>query len=282
MKKFRGLFQLIRFELPFAAGVCVVMGQLFALGAFASASVTAIAFLSVLFVSASILVSNDYFDVESDAINAPERPIPSGAVAPSEALSLSVALAAAGLMLSFLLGAPALACSVLLLGIGFMYNRVFKKSGLPGNLLVSISVGMAFVYGGVSVGMPFNRIVWFFALIAALIDLGEEIAADAMDMEGDRIIQSNSLAIRHGRHAALRFSRNVFFLVIILTAVPFFLRWFPLAYVVPIGIMDLAIAYSALCLPESDDKKGREHIRRLYLGATAGLLLFLLMKLLGV
>ena len=31
MEKLKGLFRLMRFELPFAAGVCVVMGQLFAL-----------------------------------------------------------------------------------------------------------------------------------------------------------------------------------------------------------------------------------------------------------
>ena len=115
--------------------------------------------------------------------------------------------------------------------VGFLYNRKFKKSGLPGNIMVSFSVGMTFIYGGVSVEMPFNRIVWFFAVIAALIDLGEEIAADAMDMAGDRLIHSNSLAIRHGSRTALRVSGGIFFLVIGLTVVPFLLQWFALAYV---------------------------------------------------
>jgi len=282
MKKLRGLFRLIRFELPSAAGVCVVMGQLFALEAFASVRETAYAFLSLFFVSSSILASNDYFDVETDRINAPDRPIPSGIVTPSEALSFSVLLALAGLLFSFLLGAPALACSTGLLIIGFLYNRKFKQTGLPGNLMVSFSVGMTFVYGGVSVGMPFNKTVWFFAAIAAMIDLGEEIAADAMDMAGDRLIRSNSLAILYGRRAALRVSGTIFLLVVVLTAVPFLLRWFPLAYVVPIAVMDIAIAYSTLHLLTSDNHGGRAHIRLLYLGATAGLLLFLMMKLLGV
>ena len=71
---------------------------------------------------------------------------------------------------------------------------------------------MTFIYGGVSVGMPSNRIVWFFAVIAALIDLGEEIAADAMDMAGDRLIHSNSLAIRHGSRTALESVDVSFFL----------------------------------------------------------------------
>lgn len=269
----------MRFELPFAAGVCVTIGQLFALGAPASISKTAYAFLSVFFISASILVLNDYFDVETDRINAPHRPIPSGAVSRPEALSFSILLMVAGLLLSYFLGAPAFACSIVLLIIGFLYNRKFKKSGLPGNLMVSFSVGMTFVYGGVSVGMPFNNVVWFFGLIAALVDLGEEIAADAMDMAGDRIIQSRSLALRFGRDAALRISGGIFFLVIALTVVPFLLGWFTIEYLVPIAVMDVLIAYSTLRLLKSDDHEGRKHIRRLYLGATAGLLLFLLMRL---
>ena len=92
MKKLKGFLRLIRFELPFAAGVCVVMGQLFALGEFAPVAITAAGFLSVFLISASILVSNDYFDIETDKINAPDRPIPSNLVSLTEALSFSIIL----------------------------------------------------------------------------------------------------------------------------------------------------------------------------------------------
>lgn len=103
-----------------------------------------------------------------------------------------------------------------------------------------------------------------------------------MDMAGDRIIQSRSLALRFGRDVALRISGGIFLLVIALTGVPFLLRWFTIEYLVPIAVMDVLIAYSTLRLLKSDDRAGRKHIRRLYLGATAGLLLFLLMRLFGV
>ena len=58
---------------------------------------------------------------------------------------------------------------------------------------------MTFIYGGMSVGLPFDKSIWFFAILAALIDLGEEIAADSMDMQGDILISSNSLAIKYGK-----------------------------------------------------------------------------------
>jgi geranylgeranylglycerol-phosphate geranylgeranyltransferase len=282
VKKLKGLLKLLRFELPFAAGVCVVMGQLFALGEFASVAITAAGFLSVFLISASILVSNDYFDIETDKINAPDRPIPSNLVSLSEALSFSVFLLIAGLVLSYLISISALMFSVGLAVIGFLYNRIFKKHGLAGNLMVSFSVGMTFVFGGLSVGLPFNKIVLFFAVIAALIDLGEEIAADSMDIKGDMLIDSNSIAIKYGKEAAIKTSVGIFFLVILLTIIPFLIKWFAVIYLIPIGIMDLAIVYSSLRLLKAEGEGGRKYIRNLYLGATAGLVVFLIMRLLGI
>ncbi len=281
MNKIKGLVRLLRSELPFSAGVCVVMGQILALGKFASFTETVFGFLSVFFISASILVLNDYFDVETDKLNAPHRPIPSNMVTPSEALSLSIALMLSGLVLSYLISIIALFISIILFIIGFLYNRNYKKSGLSGNLMVSFSVGMTFIYGGVSVGSPFNNIVWLFGAIAALIDLGEEIAADAMDMQGDLLINSRSLAIQYGKPAALRISSYIFLFVILLTSVPFILRWLPAIYLIPIAIMNLAIAYPSLRLLGSvnDANAGRKYIRWIYLGATLGLLVFILIRL---
>jgi geranylgeranylglycerol-phosphate geranylgeranyltransferase len=282
MKKIKGLFRLLRFELPFSAGVCVVMGQLLALGKFASITETLSGFFSVFFISASILVLNDYFDVETDKINSPDRPIPSNMVTLSEALILSITLLIFGLILGYLLSNLTLLICIILFIIGFLYNHKYKKSGLPGNLMVSFSVGMTFIYGGISVGLPFNKMVWFFGIIAALIDLGEEIAADAMDMQGDHLIHSNSLAIKYGKDSALKISSSLFFFVLLLTSIPFILKWFPFIYLIPIFIMDVAVIYSTFKLLKSKDEEGRKYIRWLYLGSTLGLLIFLLMRLIGI
>ncbi|MCE5270846.1 UbiA family prenyltransferase [bacterium] len=282
MRKLQGLFRLLRFELPLSAGVCVVLGQVLALGHFAPLLLTLKAFLSIFCISAAILVLNDCIDVETDRVNAPQRPIPSGAVRPAEALALAIALFAAGFVLGWRIGIAAFLCVLALAAIGYLYNRHFKKTGLPGNLMVSFSVGMTFIYGGISVGLTFDRMVWFFGLIAALVDLGEEIAADAMDAAGDRLIGSRSLAIRHGGRAALRVSACIFLLVLALTAVPFVLGWFRPVYLIAIGFMDLSIAISLHGLLKAGANGGRKYIRRLYLGATAGLVLFLLLRLAGV
>jgi geranylgeranylglycerol-phosphate geranylgeranyltransferase len=282
MNKIKGLLKLIRFELPFSAGVCVVMGQLLALGEFASIPVTVFGFMSVFLISASILVMNDYFDVETDKINAPHRPIPSNLVTPNEALYFSLFLLLAGIILGYLISVTVFLISILLAVIGFLYNRYFKKSGLPGNLMVSFSVGMTFIYGGASVGLPFHKMVLFFGLIAALIDLGEEIAADAMDIKGDQLINSNSLAIKFGRSTALKISASIFFLVVLLSFFPFILNWFSIIYMIPIGLMGVSIIYPAFRLLNTDNDEGRKYIRRIYLGAIAGIIIFLVMRLLGI
>jgi len=282
MNKIKGLLKLLRFELPFSAGVCVVMGQLLALGEFASAAVTVFGFMSVFLISASILVMNDYFDVETDKINAPHRPIPSNLVTPNEALYFSLLLQLAGILFGYLISVTVLLISIVLAVTGFLYNRYFKKSGLPGNLMVSFSVGMTFIYGGASVGLPFHKMVLFFGLIAALIDLGEEIAADAMDIKGDQLIKSNSLAIKYGKSASLKISSFIFFFVILLSFIPFILNWFPIIYLVPIGIMDISIAYPALRLLNSKNEEGRKFIRWIYLGAISGIIIFIVMRLVGI
>ncbi|MCC6549913.1 MAG: UbiA family prenyltransferase [Ignavibacteriaceae bacterium] len=282
MRRIKGLIKLMRPELPFSAGLCVVMGQIFALGGVADLDVTLYGFFSIFLISAAILVLNDYFDIESDKVNSPHRPIPSGAVTPPEALIWAIVLFLAGIGLSFLLGMTAFVTALAVALVGFLYNRKYKKSGLPGNLMVSFSVGMTFIYGGISVGMPFHHTAWFFGLIAALVDLGEEIAADAMDAEGDKLINSKSIAIRYGRKTALTISSVLFSFVLILSVVPFLLGWFPLIYLIPVGIMDISIGWCTLRLLKSNGDEGRKHIRNLYLGATAGILVFLVMQVSGV
>ncbi|MFH1194254.1 MAG: UbiA family prenyltransferase [bacterium] len=281
-RKIKGLFKLLRFELPFAAGICVVLGQSLASGKIASVQITAIGFFSVFFTSAAILVLNDYFDVETDKINAPHRPIAANVVTKTEALAFAIILFIAGLILGYFISIPALICTAALSLIGFLYNRGFKKYGVYGNLMVSFSVGMTFIYGGITVGIPFDKAVWFFAIIASLIDLGEEIAADAMDAEGDKLIESHSIAIKYGKSTALKISGLIFGTVILLTIIPFVTGWFKLVYFLPFSLMDVAIGYSTIRLIRPEEREVRKLIRVIYLSGTIGLLIFLIMRVAGL
>jgi geranylgeranylglycerol-phosphate geranylgeranyltransferase len=173
-----------------------------------------------------------------------------------------------------------LVTAVALWSVGVLYNWRFKRSGLPGNLMVAFSVSMTFVFGGISVGRSDELLVWWFGAIAFLLDLGEEIAADAMDAEGDRLIGSRSLAIVHGRRAALRTSAGLFAALVVVSIVPFVLGRLEPIYLLPIGAMDAVIIYSVARLLDPAAQRPRATIRWIYLSGTVAVLVFISMRML--
>ena len=275
-KKLKGIIQIFRSELPFAAGICVVLGEIVALGKFPPIRELTLGFLCGFFISGSAIVLNDYFDLEVDKVNAPDRPLPAGMITPREAILLTVLATLIGLAASFLLGLSLFVLSAAFWWIGFLYNRKFKEAGLLGNLMVSSSVGITFVLGGMAVGEPWNKVVWCFALIAFFIDLGEEIAGDAMDMQGDKKRDSRSIAIVRGRSFALVISSLLFGLVILISLIPVIFRWLGTSYLLMIFITDvLIIVFTIRLLKSVTPEEGRSSMRGIYLGALFGMLAFI-------
>lgn len=277
--KLIGFFRLFRFELTFTAGVCVLLGEILAANGMPTVHQAVFGFLSVFCISATALILNDYFDVETDRINAPHRPIPSGAVTRTEALILSIVVALAGFFFGFLISVEALGIVLVVWLVGFLYNWRFKKTGLWGNLFVGFSVGMTFILGGIIVGDPFDVSVWYFALTTMLVDLGEEIAADSLDVEGDRKTGSRSLAVKFGPQHSMRIAAVIFALVVTGSAVPFIFGWFSWYYLLPILLWDAVILYSVKNLLDVNKKERLNDIRRIYLSGLVMLIVFISIKL---
>jgi geranylgeranylglycerol-phosphate geranylgeranyltransferase len=280
-QKNRGTIQLFRPELPFAAGVCVLLGEIIALGRFPSIREAVLGFACVFFISGSALILNDYFDLEVDKVNAPNRPLPSGLVSPSETIILTMITILVGLAAAIAISVPAFLLCIIAAIVGILYNWKFKEAGLLGNLMVSTSVALTFILGGVAVGKPWNKIVWMFSLIAFLIDLGEEIAGDAMDVEGDKKRGSKSIAILSGKALALRLSGSLFGLVVLISLIPVLFHWLGISYLIMILIMDaIILVFTARLLTSKTPAEGRQSMRRIYLGALVGMLAFLIGQLL--
>ena len=281
IRKIKAAIQIFRPELPFAAGVCVLLGELIALGKFPSVQQGVLGFVSVFFISGSALVLNDYFDLEVDKVNMPQRPLPSGILSPSDAIFLTVAAILIGLVSAWLISGTAFVFCALACVVGILYNWKYKEAGLPGNLMVSFSVAFTFLFGGIAVGEPWNKIVWTFGLIAFFIDLGEEIAGDAMDIEGDKKRGSKSIAIRYGRKTALLISAASFSLVVLISMVPAALQWLGISYMVMMFIMDaIIILFTVRLWRSKTSQEGRQSMRNIYLGALVGMLAFIIGSLL--
>jgi len=274
-RKFLALMRMTRPELPLSAGVCVLIGQVLALDGFPPLGRALTGFLLGVFLSGSAMVFNDLFDLEVDRINQPQRPLPSGLVQPREVVIFGLITALIALALAWTLNPLAFALSMVTWLLGFAYNWRVKSAGLWGNLIVATSVGMTLIMGGVSVGRLDQPALWIFALIAFLFDLGEEIAGDAMDMEGDRLRGSRSLAIRFGKRAALGVSCALFGVIILLTLLPLWLGGRSLVYWLPIAVTDLLIVFFTVRLLRAPTPRdGHQAMRGLYLSAAIGLAAF--------
>lgn len=281
-QKLKGILQIFRPELPLAAGLCVVIGELIALGAFPPFRMLVTGFACGFFLSGSALIFNDVFDLEVDRVNMPGRPLPAGILSPAEASALAIIAALIGLAAAWAFNPMALVPSFVIWVIGFLYNWKLKAMGLWGNLMVSISVGMTFIIGGVGVGQAWNRTVWIFGLLAFVIDLGEEIAGDAMDADGDRKRGSQSIAITRGRKAALRISTALFLLAVMLTFVPVIWGDLGALYLIPMSLADILILFFTMKLNRSQTPvEGRRSMRGIYISASLGLLAFLIGSFFG-
>ena len=276
----RTVAELARADLVLGAGLFVVAGEILALGQLPAAGTALLGFLAGLFVSGSANISNDYFDREVDRVNRPDRPLPSGRVSVAELWALFVAFAVTGLASAALLGPAVLALAAAVWGVALLYNVRLKEAGLLGNLAVAFYVSMTVVLGGLAAGAV-NGLVVTFAALAFLFDLGEEIASDAMDVEGDSIRSSRSIAATVGRAKALRISGVAFALFVALTFLPYAAGWLGPVYLACAAVAGLCMSYLAARLVRSATiAEGRVFVRRLYLAWGGFVVLFVLASLL--
>jgi geranylgeranylglycerol-phosphate geranylgeranyltransferase len=279
MLRIKAIIQLFRIELPLAAGVCTLIGATISAGKLPPLWIALSVFLCVFFISSSAMISNDYFDLDTDRVNAPNRPLPSGHALPRDAILLTFLTAILGLAAAAGIGLSALVVALVLWMIGLLYNRKGKATGLIGNLMVSACAGMVFIFGAIAVGEPWNPVSWTLGGLAFCFDLGEEIAADTMDVEGDRLRGSNSIAIIKGRRAALSNSGLLFGLFILISLLPVIFSWLGTLYLFILLIMDGYIIFCSLKIIRSQTAQaGRSWVRWNYLGVTFCLLVFLLAR----
>jgi len=275
-KKVKATLLLLRPELPFAAGVCVVLGELTALGSFPPFPSVLLGFVWGFFLSGSAMILNDYFDIEVDRVNAPHRPLPSGLISPATAIILTIITTLIGLVSSLLISQAAVLLYIFFWVVGLLYNWKLKEMGLLGNLMVSSSVAITFILGGSIVGEQWNIAVWILSLMVFFINLGEEIAADAMDIEGDIMRDVRSLALLIGRKKALRISVLLFVLAIALSFLPAYWNLLGPSYLILISTTDLVILFFGIKLLNSKTtKSGKFFIRGVYLSALFGMLLII-------
>jgi 4-hydroxybenzoate polyprenyltransferase len=109
-----------------------------------------------------------------------------------------------------------------------IYSYRLKRIVLLGNIAVSLTTAMAFVYGGFAVGH--YKATLYPAGFAFFYHLGREVLKDMQDMEGDEKAGASTFAIKFGISHSIRLIIVVFILLIILTLIPYILHIYSVLY----------------------------------------------------
>ena len=261
MSKLGGFMRLIRPVNCIMMGFAVLVGAVLAAPQLSSLNLLYIlfGFLTGFTFCAAAMVINDYYDRKIDAINEPQRPIPSGIVKPNEALVFVGALSAVGFVFAGLVSALCFVVAAASLAITATYLTVGKRSGLPGNFLVSACVAIPFMYGSITAIGTVGLNVVLFASMAFLSNTGREITKGIVDVKGDSAEGVKTLAVRFGEKNAAVTAAVFYILAVVLTPVTWFLGlvgiWFvPFVLVTDVGL----VVCSALLLKDYSREKARK------------------------
>jgi len=246
---------------------CIMMGFAVLVGAVLAASQLAgLNWLNILFgfltgftFCAAAMVINDYYDRKIDAINEPQRPIPSGTIKPHEALAFVGLLSLVGFVFAGFVSVLCFVVAAASLAITATYITVGKRSGLPGNFLVSICVAIPFIYGSITAIGTVGLNVVLFASMAFLSNTGREITKGIVDVKGDSAEGVKTLAVRFGEKTAAIAAVVFYIFAVALTPLTWLLGlvgvWFiPFVLVTDIGL----IVCSALLLLDNTREKARK------------------------
>jgi geranylgeranylglycerol-phosphate geranylgeranyltransferase len=224
-------------------------------------------FVTGFTLTAASMTINDYYDRAIDAINEPSRPIPSGSVSAREALAFVFVLSAVGFVFAYVTSVLCLVVAIISWIVVVTYVTVGKRSGLPGNFLVSTCVAIPFIYGSITAVNQVQLSVLLFALMAFLSNTGREITKGIVDVKGDKAQGMKTLAVRYGEKNAAVVAALFYVLAVSLTPLPWI--WNPRLvsfWFIPLVLLtDIGLVMSSVLLLKNHSRDNAKKIKNLIL-----------------
>jgi chlorophyll synthase len=160
---------------------------------------------------------NDWFDRHVDAINEPDRPVPSGRIPGRWGLYIGVIWTCISLLVAAALGTWVLLAAAVGLLFAWLYSAPplrLKQNGWWGNSAVALCYeGLPWLTGAIVVATVLPT--WEVTLIALLYSLGAHgimTLNDFKSVQGDRVMGVNTLPVQLGVAKAARFACWVMFI----------------------------------------------------------------------
>ncbi len=245
-----GLLQLARPVNCIMSAVGVLIGGIVAVGAGAwgaFARPIGLAAVAALAFTAGGNALNDLYDTETDKVNHPERPLPSGKLSVEAAKVFAASAFVAAAILAVFVNVFCLAVVAVNATFMFAYEARLKAVGTPGNVGIAYLVGSLFLFAGAAVLSsdtdPLFRAT-VLAVLAFCATLGREITKDIEDMAGD--VDRRTLPQRIGAKSAGGVAATALAAGVVLSFVPWLYGVLRPAYLVVVLFADGMFIYAAL------------------------------------
>jgi 4-hydroxybenzoate polyprenyltransferase len=165
---------------------------------------------SILLITAAGNIINDYFDIKADQVNKPNRLIVSKKIKRRWAIVLHLSFNTIAFAISIYISIKYKSFSLIILptlaiNILWIYSWYLKKKLLIGNIAIASLTGLVPVITALYLNqiVPFQKdeivFVYFISILAFIQNLIREIIKDAEDVEGDKLINVNSVPIYFGK-----------------------------------------------------------------------------------
>ncbi len=200
-----------------------------------------LAMLSAACIGGAANALNDYFDLDIDRANRPERPLPAGLVPVKFSIGLWLVGTGIGLMLALMLSAWHLLIALLSAILLYAYSKRLKRTGLPGNLAVTLVLAMAPLYGGLSVTDWPLRYAWLAATFAALTTLARELVKDIQDRKGDALAGARTYPIQAGTGSTIGLVLLLLGFTLLATPLPYLWLRFNGLYLFGVGLANACL-----------------------------------------
>lgn len=222
-------------------------------------------FLTGFALTAASMSINDYYDRNIDAVNEPSRPIPSGLIRPNEALIFASILTAIGFIAGYFTSILCFLTAILAWMFFAVYTTVGKRSGLPGNFLVSLCVTIPFIYGSIAVVDAVKANVLVFACMVFLSNTGREITKGIVDFKGDKTQNVKTLAVRYGEKNAASAAAVFYLSAVVLSPIPYALEIVSFWFIPFVVLTDLGLTASSFMLVKDYSRENARKIKNVVL-----------------
>lgn len=261
-------FELIRYRNCAMAGLAAIIGAAIAYTATGAPPSSAVwmlpVFLTVFLATGAGNAINDFFDANIDAINRPERPIPSGRISGVSAYRASITLFATGIIVSYFVGdwQVPLLIAVFNTALLYFYAKSLKRKVFVGNLSVAYLSGSTFLFGGSAYGMEGIKVTAVLFLLSMLATLAREIVKAIEDIEGDRKDGAMTLPVRIGERSSAYIASFIGIIAILLSPIPYLVGLFNVNYLIAVAVADVFFLYAVyLILMVQESAKSSKYFK---------------------